>query len=159
MPEFLRTEVWHPLTVHFPIALLLVATLFKFLTLFSKSKTWENAGSLLLYIGTIGAWLAIFTGDLADGIVARELCDPTVLKAHENFAWILAWLFSLSTLIDIGRILKLIPLKTKIINILTFSIMVIGSGYLMYAGHLGAKLVYQQGAGVYHPTENCDEFN
>ena len=159
MPEFLRTEVWHPLTVHFPIALLLVATLFKFLTLFSKSKTWENAGSLLLYIGTIGAWLAIFTGVLADGIVARELCDPTVLKAHENFAWILAWLFSLSTLIDIGRILKLIPLKTKIINILTFSIMVIGSGYLMYAGHLGAKLVYQQGAGVYHPTENCDEFN
>jgi uncharacterized membrane protein len=159
IPEFLRTEVWHPLFVHFPIALLLMATLFKFFTFFSKSKTWENAGSFLLYVGTIGAWLAIFTGDQADGVVSREICDPTVLKAHENFAWILAWLFSASTLFDIGRILKIIPLKSKIISISVFLLMAVGSGYLIYAGHLGAKLVYQQGAGVYHPTEDCVEFS
>jgi uncharacterized membrane protein len=159
IPEFLRTEVWHPLFVHFPIALLLMATLFKFFTFFSKSKTWENAGSFLLYVGTVGAWLAVFTGDHADGVVSREICDPTVLKAHENFSWILAWLFSASTLIDIGRIVRIIPLKAKITSILVLSLMAVGSGYLIYAGHLGAKLVYQQGAGVYHPTEGCEEFN
>ncbi|MEX1190392.1 MAG: DUF2231 domain-containing protein [Brumimicrobium sp.] len=159
IPEFLRTEVWHPLSVHFPVALLLMATLFKLLTLFSKSKTWENAGSFLLYIGTIGAWLAVFTGDQADGIVSRELCDPTILKAHENMSWIVAWLFSVASVLDILRTIKLISLKSRFIKISVVLLLLVGSGYLTYTGHLGAKLVYQQGAGVYHPSEDCGEFS
>lgn len=38
-------------------------------------------------------------------------------------------------------------------------LMLIGSGYLVYIRHLGAQLVYQQAAGVYHPSEDCSEFN
>jgi uncharacterized membrane protein len=158
IPEFLRTEVWHPLSVHFPIALLLIATLFKCFSIFSKSKTWETAGSFLLYAGTIGAWISIFTGDMADGIVSRELCDPTVLKDHQNAAWTLVWLFSIASVIDIIRITNIVSLKPKFIKVVVVLLMLIGSGFLMYTGHLGAKLVYQQGAGVYHPSENCGEF-
>jgi len=159
VPEFLRTEVWHPLSVHFPIALLLIAALFKGASLFSKTKTWENAGSVLLYLGTIGAWISIFTGDMADGVVSRELCDPTVLKDHENAAWTLVYLFSVASIIDIVRITKIISLKPKLIKVVAVLLMLVGSGFLMYTGHLGAKLVYQQGAGVYHPSENCEEFS
>jgi uncharacterized membrane protein len=158
IPEFLRAEVWHPLSVHFPIALLLIATLFKCFSIFSKSKTWETAGSFLLYAGTIGAWISIFTGDMADGIVSRELCDPTVLKDHQNAAWTLVWLFSIASVIDIIRITNIVSLKPKFIKVVVVLLMLIGSGFLMYTGHLGAKLVYQQGAGVYHPSENCGEF-
>ena len=159
IPEFLRTEVWHPLSVHFPIALLLIATLFKCFAIFSKAKTWQNTGSFLLYLGTIGAWVSIFTGDMADGIVSRELCDPTVLKDHENAAWMVVWLFSAASLIDILRISKIVSLKSKFIRAVAVLLMLVGSGFLMYTGHLGAKLVYQQGAGVYQPTEDCGEFN
>lgn len=158
IPEFLRTEVWHPLSVHFPIALLLIATLFKCASLFLKTKTWENAGSFLLYLGAIGAWVSIFTGDMADGIVSRELCDPTVLKDHENAAWTLVWLFSTASLIDLIRITNIISLKPKLIKVVAILLMLVGSGFLMYTGHLGANLVYQQGAGVYHPSEDCEEF-
>lgn len=159
VPEFLRTEVWHPLSVHFPIALLLIATLFKCASFFVKTKTWENAGSFLLYLGTIGAWISIFTGDMADGVVSRELCDPTVLKDHENSAWSLAWLFSAASLIDIISITKIVSFKALFIKVIVVLLMLVGSGFLMYTGHLGAKLVYQQGAGVYHPSENCEEFS
>lgn len=159
IPEFLRTEVWHPLSVHFPIALLLIATLFKCFSLFSKSKTWENAGSFLLYAGVVGAWISIFTGDMADGIVSRELCDPTVLKEHENSAWTLVWLFSFASVVDILRLTQIFSLKSKIIKVISLVLMIIGSGFLVYTGHLGAKLVYQQGAGVYQPSEDCSEFS
>lgn len=158
IPEFLRTEVWHPLSVHFPIALLLIATLFKGFCIFSKAKTWENAGSFLLYAGSIGAWISIFTGDMADGVVSRELCDPTVLKDHENTAWVLVWLFSIASVIDILRMTQIISIKSVIIKVAAVLLMIVGSGLLVYTGHLGAKLVYQQGAGVFHPHEDCREF-
>ncbi|MGO1586219.1 MAG: DUF2231 domain-containing protein, partial [Mesonia sp.] len=41
---------------------------------------------------------------------------------------------------------------------LTLILLLIGNGFLMYVGHLGATLVYQQAAGVYVPTEDCQEF-
>ena len=87
-----RTELWHPLVVHFPIALLLIGTLFR-LGGAVVSRTHRRlaflrpAGQALLALGTAGAWVAVYTGSLADSIVVRSLCDPTVLESHENLAY------------------------------------------------------------------------
>ena len=48
LPDFWRTEVFHPLSVHFPIVLLLLATLFKFIGLWSSKVTWDHGGRLIL---------------------------------------------------------------------------------------------------------------
>lgn len=158
LPEFWRTEVYHPLSVHFPIVLLLMATLFKLIGLWSSKLTWDQGGRLLLILGVIGAWVAIYTGDMADGIVSRQLCDPTVLKDHENLATITAWIFSVALLLDL-LIKYLEKLKNKIFYIILVLLMLAGSGTLTYVGHLGAQLVYQQAAGVNVPSEDCSEFN
>jgi len=84
LPDFLRTEIWHPLSVHFPIALLLAGTLFVIIGALLKRHGLTGNGYLLILLGTVGAWIAVFTGNLADGVVSRELCDPTVLERHEN---------------------------------------------------------------------------
>lgn len=158
IPEFLRTEVYHPLSVHFPIVLLLMAALFKLISLWASKITWSHGGRVLLILGVIGIWIAIYTGDLADGIVSRQLCDPTVLKEHENFAYTTSWIFTA------GLVLEILmnywgALKRKIFRILLVVILLTGSGFLTYVGHLGAELVYQQAAGVYTPSEDCSEFN
>lgn len=158
LPEFWRTGVYHPLSVHFPIVLLLMATLFKLIGLWSSKLTWDQGGRLLLILGVIGAWVAIYTGDMADGIVSRQLCDPTVLKDHENLATITAWIFSVALLLDL-LIKYLEKLKNKIFYIILVLLMLAGSGTLTYVGHLGAQLVYQQAAGVNVPSEDCSEFN
>jgi len=88
LPEFWRTEIWHPLSVHFPLAILLLASMFYLAGFFSKKAFLENMSKLLIVIGTIGAWIAIYTGNLADPIVSRQICDPTVLKSHETNAYI-----------------------------------------------------------------------
>ncbi|MDX1762375.1 MAG: DUF2231 domain-containing protein [Christiangramia sp.] len=158
LPDFWRTEVFHPLSVHFPIVLLLMATLFKLIGLWSSRITWDQGGRFLLLLGVVGVWISIYTGNLADGIVSRQLCDPTVLKEHENFANTTAWIFSIALLIEIlSSYIDLI--KTKLTAIILVILMLVGSGFLAYVGHLGAELVYQQAAGVNIPSADCAEFN
>lgn len=158
LPDFWRTEVFHPLSVHFPIVLLLLATLFKLISLWSSKITWDHGGRVLLVLGVIGVWISIYTGNLADGIVSRQLCDPTVLKEHENFAYTTAWIFTIALLIElISNYVDL--LKTRIISIILVLMLLSGSATLTYVGHLGAELVYQQAAGVNVPSEDCSEFN
>lgn len=159
IPDFWRTEVFHPLSVHFPIALLTVAFLFKIVALRFKREVWERGGTVLLILGVLGIWLAIFTGDLADGIVSRKLCDPTVLKDHENMAWVTAWLFTTGLAIDLLRYIKFPLFKNKIFLIVVLLVLTGGTVLLTYVGHLGATLVYQQAAGVNVPSSNCAEFN
>ena len=158
IPDFWRTEVFHPLSVHFPIVLLLLATLFKLISLWSSKITWDHGGRVLLVLGVIGVWISIYTGNLADGIVSRQLCDPTVLKEHENFAYTTAWIFTIALLIElISNYVDL--LKTRITFIILVLMLLSGSATLTYVGHLGAELVYQQAAGVNVPSEDCSEFN
>lgn len=162
VPDFWRTEVWHPLSVHFPIVLLSSSSLARIVDLFlsgGNKKIWKYMSRVFLYAGVVTAWASIYTGALADSEVTRSLCDPTVLESHENAAYTLAYLFSAAALLDLLTffpisILKYSPLKETVIIVLLLT----GSGYLVYVGHLGATLVYQQGAGVYKPSKDCHEF-
>jgi len=168
LPDMWRTELIHPLFVHFPIALLLIATLlvlFRRLHMFPK---WNNKLSfsilLLLIPGTILAWIAVYTGNLADNIVGREVCDPTVLEDHERFAYLTSFLFTAVTLIEIalqiwhkGFSVPATRLR-KFLAGLSVVLVLGGAGSISYVGHLGAKLVYQQAAGVHQPSKDCGEF-
>lgn len=162
MPDFWRTEVWHPLSVHFPVALLIFATCVRLIAFFLRSPKdalWEKMGSIVLFTGSLLAWVSIYTGNLADGIVSRQLCDPTVLKAHENAAYISTYLFTAAALVDLGSRYLYPRLQSHYAKkILLVLLLTLGSGYLTYAGHLGATVVYQQGGGVYHPSADCAEF-
>lgn len=160
-PTFWRTEIWHPLSVHFPIAILLLATLAKVVTLFVRDAQhafWQKAGSYLLYLGFISAWVAIYTGDMADGIVSRNLCDPTVLKDHEIAAYNLAYLFSAAAVLNLLLTIGILKKWTKVVRFVVVLLMLAGSGYLTYAGHLGAMVVYEQAGGVNVPTSDCAGF-
>jgi uncharacterized membrane protein len=160
--EFMRTEIWHALSVHFPIALLVFSTLAFLVSFFLKNengRAWRNAAGALLYIGTITAWISVYTGNLADGVVARKICDPTILKDHEIAGQTMTYLFTAASLLSL--LIKFITLKPIIRSIslyLILSLMLIGTGYLVYAGHLGAHLVYYQGAGVYNHDVDCSDY-
>lgn len=159
---FVRTEVWHALSVHFPIALLFFSTLTmctSFIIKADRKQNWRNAASGLLFAGTIAAWISIYTGNLADGIVSRKICDPTILKDHEIASQTMTYLFTAAMLLNLTLLLKVLKSTLRhIASLLMLILMIAGSGYLVYTGHLGASLVYQQGAGVYKHSVDCDEY-
>ncbi len=111
----------------------------------------------LLVMGLIGCGLSIYTGNIEDGKVSRSLCDPTVLKEHENYAYYLLYIF-LANLVF--WIFKLSILKTPkiIVSVLIALSGLAGVACLVYVGHLGASLVYEQAAGVDVPSDDCVGF-
>jgi uncharacterized membrane protein len=158
LPDFWRTEVWHPLAVHLPLAALLLATLAFMVSLFLKKQAWYQTGVFLIISGTLGAWVAVYTGSMADAVVVRGLCDPTVLESHENQAYLTSWIFTLASVTSLSFYLKKLKIRQNVIKILVVVFALTGSVFLARVGHLGATLVYQQAAGVYVPSEDCSEF-
>jgi len=150
--------------VHFPIVLLLGAAVLRSLTpLLSENNAsfFNRASRLCLVIGVITAWITVYTGSLADSIVVRELCDPTVLERHENGGYTIAVLFSIAAVLDLG-VIRFLPEQKQLVKKFTewtvIVLLLAGSGYVAYTAHLGASLVYQQGAAVHVPSAGCSEF-
>lgn len=160
--EFMRPEVWHALSVHFPIALLPVATIAFTISFFLKAprkEHWRAAATLLLFAGTVMAWVSTYTGGVADGIVARKICDPTVLKDHELSGEAMTWIFTIATALQLTFMTNLAKPRLRGIGVyLSLILMLTGTGYLVYTGHIGATLVYEQGAGVKGHTTDCSEY-
>lgn len=155
--------MWHPMVVHFPIVLLLGAAFLRLLSRFLKGDNRSfllKTSRLCLLIGLIAGWIAVYTGTLADAIVVRELCDPTILEDHENAGYTLGVLFTIAAFIDLVKV-KLLKGKQTVLKFTEWSIILLlltGAGYVGYTAHLGANLVYQQGAAVFEPSAGCNEF-
>jgi uncharacterized membrane protein len=168
IPSMWRQELVHPLLVHLPIAIVPVATFFmvSFL-LFNKKygiSFLRPAFSWLLFISCLGVVLAMKSGELAENVVNKVICDPTITKKHEDFAEFVTFLVLLSGVIEIFRLI-LIKLKNKLItshelkfNLIICLFMFLATVALFQVGHLGASLTYQQAAAVYVPTKECKEF-
>lgn len=161
LPSMWRTELLHPSSVHFPIALLFVGSIFYVLSVFFSRhlffKNLRKFSYLLVVIGTVTAWFAIYTGSLAEEVVGRTLCDPETRLLHEDYSYYLAYLFTAFCVFHIFSE-TLSPKLSAFFLWLNVGIAIGGTVILVYVGHLGATLTYQQGAGVYNPGPECKGF-
>jgi uncharacterized membrane protein len=158
-----REELFHPKVIHFAIALLVIGSCFYILGLLLKRKPafafLLPSARLLVLLGTLAAWVSVYSGLIADDIVGRELCDPLVLNTHEQLAMVVSWLFSAAWILDRVMLWTLkSPKAKKVLSVGIAMLFMTGSGLILYVGHLGGKLVFQQSAAVHTPTEDCVEF-
>jgi len=72
---------YHPLFVHFPIALWFAALLYEALAIWRSNDEWHRTAVRLLYLGTLAAFVAAFTGWLAESSVSRDRSRPFCLRA------------------------------------------------------------------------------
>lgn len=168
IPSMWRQELYHPLLVHLPIAIIPVATFlllaFVILSKWGKALYLRPTFTWLLFISGISVAIAMKSGELAENVVNKVICDPTVTKHHEELAEIVMVLTFLSLTIELLRIFlkkmkhSLIQFHEKKLDVLILVLMLVSSAFLTQVGHLGASLTYQQGAGVYHPSAQCSEF-
>lgn len=88
LPPIPAWDGLHPLVIHFPIALLIIAPMLILIGIFSKNKgrTFLISAFILMLIGTIGAFVAVSTGEAAGELAERLPGVDAVLEEHEELA-------------------------------------------------------------------------
>lgn len=151
-----RIELLHPAVVHFAVALVVVGSLFWFLGCAAQRRpaltAFRVAGPTTLCLALLASWAAVQSGFWADSVVGRHLYDPRPLKDHENLGLAMAWTLTAAVLMDFTRYPKAIPRTfRRWLAVPVALLLLVTNALLAFAAHLGASLVYQQGAGVQWP--------
>jgi uncharacterized membrane protein len=138
---------FHPLIVHFPIALLVVAVVLEIFALVVKKPSWMQRMVLLVYgLGTAGLLAAYLSGRQAVDTVSISGDAVPVAASHEEWALYTLIYFCVLTSVRLGLWWK------EMDKGWTMSVLVvpglIGIGLLWYTGEQGAELVYKHGVGV-----------
>lgn len=155
IPSFPPWDALHPLVVHFPIALLLIAPLFVALGLFlpkAKAKHTIFAGFALVVIGTAFLFVTTETGDAAADQVHKSPVVSSLLHEHEELAETTEIAFGtllalLAALIFGPRLLKReLTIRTSRIGLSVFLLAYIGGALLLVnTAHAGGRLVHEFG--------------
>ncbi|RAK62641.1 DUF2231 domain-containing protein [Hymenobacter edaphi] len=133
----------HPLVVHLPIVLILLAAALQALLVF---KDWPQVRWIAL---------AVMAGGFAGAVAASTVFHAAaiglspraaaVYAAHEQFAGYTTWLSGITLLLaGIGFYFKV---QRRAYEVLVLVAAVAAAGALSVAGHRGAQLVYVEGVG------------
>jgi len=142
LSEYLAT--WHPVFVHFPIALLFVAVGLDLYGYWRKDEKALWAGNAVLILGTVGVLFTFITGNFAEIWAARAYIPQGPLKRHESFATIASWGFI--ALVAVRSFLQTNP-NPKMFKV--YLVAAAGALFALYkTGAQGGELVYKYAAGV-----------
>jgi uncharacterized membrane protein len=156
-------DAMHPLIVHFPIALLLVAPVLVLLGMLlpKQSRGLFIAALLLMALGTIATYVAVATGEAAGELAERTPGVAAVLEGHEELAQTTRLIFTALTVI-FGVVLfapllfkRSLGRKSSLALNLAF-LLFYSAGALVLANvaHQGGRLVHEFGVRAMMTTNS-----
>ena len=155
LPPLPGWEAIHPLVVHFPIALLLVAPLFILIGLLrrpDRSFQFMLVALILMTLGTVGTFVAASSGEAAGELAENIPQAKAVLEHHQELAETTEIAFSALTLIFasilfVPRVFKAQPTRaTSTLLPLVFLVFyATGTITLANTAHQGGRLVHELG--------------
>lgn len=161
LPPF---EGFHPFIVHFTVGILLTAWVPMVLGLVDRKRrmAWFRAGLMMIVMGTLSTFAAVFTGEAAEGVVdhSSELIERAIHE-HEELAELSRLLFvGVTAIYFTGMVMycKVAGPKKKKVGLL--GAVLVGISYslgalaLSNAGHQGGLLVHEH--GLHAPVANTD---
>ena len=143
LPGVQHLQNIHPLVIHFPIAFIVGAALFYFLSWIFRNQVFATTAFLLIILGTLAAGGAVGTGLYAEeGVMVSRSVREHLLERHEN---IMLGTLGLSIVLAIWALIERpFPKKGRwlflILLIVLLGTLTVGSDY-------GARMVYDYNAG------------
>jgi uncharacterized membrane protein len=142
----------HPMLVHFPIVLFLVAIATQLLALVRGQDLTERAclpqvGLVALVLGAVGALAAAFFGDIALDHAVELGFPKGPLETHQDFGLTTTWLFVALAVLQALAWWRRIPLKAG----RGWSVALVGAAgcvILLLTAYHGGNLVYKIGVNV-----------
>lgn len=143
----------HPITVHFPLALLLVSGLFTVIALRRGDARWETSAYHCLIVGWLAGVVALLTGTV-DAV--RQLVGPDAPRDNELVGWVNA--HAIANLGAMGVYGQALLRRRRRADLLDdpdarrryLWLHAVGAALLLAGGWIGGHLVYVLGLGVQH---------
>ncbi|MCX6257636.1 MAG: hypothetical protein NTW49_07055 [Bacteroidia bacterium] len=129
----------HPMTVHFPVALIMVGFLAETIYLFYKKESWlPLAGTCLMILGTLAAVAGFVTGEF----FTPEVTGPadSIKETHELFARITMFVMIAACVIRLYTMYK--TPGNRNLERLVYTLYLIAFISVGLAGYFGGKIVY-----------------
>ena len=153
LPPIPSWDAWHPMIIHFPIALLLIAPVFILLGALlepARGRPYLMAAMALLLLGTAGTFVAVETGEAAAQIAERAPGVEQVIETHESLAERTRAVFSVLSVIFLAllagpQFLKRTDsrLTTTILPLAFLILYSAGILLLVNTAHNGGRLVHE----------------
>ena len=144
----------HPLVVHFPIALFIVAPIFVIaaLVLWRQRLAMLGAAALLLVLGAIALFVTVASGEAAGEMAERSAAVNAVLERHEELAETTRIVFSALTILLAVAFVLGVWLKDRIkrpvwtVGLAVYVLVYAGALLLLVnTAHQGGRLVHELG--------------
>ena len=137
---------WHPLVVHFPIALLTMSPIVDLAALLARRPTWHGAAYALLVAGTVAAVAAVISGNAAAAPHWETEVIGELVERHEDSG---SLVLALYLVVALGRL----PLQLRAATSgwplkLWLVVAAAGCVLLWRTSSLGGSLVFDYGVGV-----------
>ena len=142
------TIPFHPMLVHFPIALLFASVLFDIASAALTRDSLREAAQWLLGLGLLGGIVAAIAGGQAEGAAEKAGVAEALIETHETLAYLT---LGIMTVLLLSRLLLRNRFSTRAL-VVYFVMATIGLVAISATGHTGGNLVYEHGAGVQTAT-------
>ncbi len=138
---------WHPVFVHFTIALFSISTLFYILSHLTSNTDlelqWQTVAKWNLWIGAVITVITVAAGWQAYYTVDHDTPSHVVMTDHRNWAMGTFIFFSLLAVWSV-----FIHRSDKVKNWVFVGFMIIASGVLLSTAWRGGEVVFRYGLGV-----------
>lgn len=143
-PEQTGYSTLHPLVVHFPIVLLIVAALLQIIGSFYSKANWDYITLVLLAGGVAGAYLSgSFFHPHTEGLPSHV---AEILERHELFASLTLYASVVALILKITGMF-ILKSRKRMVEIITAFILLFSAVSVSLAGHWGAYLTHVEGVG------------
>jgi len=138
------THPLHPLTVHFPIALLFTSVFFDLMGMLTDNNNFRQTGWWLLLLGLIGGTVAAGFGMWTEEQIEAMGVPEAAVDRHEAFAVTTMIVFAVLAVFRWWRRGRW-SARDRVVYL---SVAMAGLLLLGITGFYGGELVYRYGAGV-----------
>ena len=151
LPALQNLQNVHPLFVHFPVALILVALFSEAVWWLTRKDHFRRFATYLLYLSTLSAVAAVITGYIASNSLGHDTPGHDFVHEHRD---VMLWMSGVLVATTVVMLFVRSFREGKWRRLLLVPLFVI-SGLLVYGADKGGRLVFEYGVGVKAVSEKA----
>jgi uncharacterized membrane protein len=139
-----KMAAWHPLVIHFPIALIILWPIVEGIGLWTRRTDISHVALGFLVLALLASFIGTVTGQAAFDAAIERGANAEVLRLHSDKGDLVPWVMFIVVFMRTVGVLKLgrrAQIASVVLGVLVWML-------IWQVGDTGGELVYRHGVGV-----------